>query len=77
VVLAKSEQVGAEEVEMPTGAASSSTPSLPNTANLEALEKEMILRELRAQDGNRRAVAEALGISKSTLYDRLKKYGIT
>ncbi len=41
---------------------------------LEDLEREYILRVLKRQGGNRTAAAKRLGISRSTLLERLKRY---
>ena len=38
-------------------------------------EKESILRALEQTGGNRKEAAKLLGISRSTLYDKLRKYG--
>jgi transcriptional regulator with PAS, ATPase and Fis domain len=42
----------------------------------EAVEKRLILRALESNDYNRTKAAVALGISKVTLYRKLKKYGL-
>ena len=39
-------------------------------------EESMIIEALKANNGNRAAVAESLGISKTTLWRKMKKYGI-
>lgn len=44
--------------------------------SLNDIEKQVILQELARQKDNRLATAKALGISKSTLYEKLKLYGI-
>lgn len=41
------------------------------------IEREHILDVLRAEGSNRTAAARVLGISRSTLQDKLKKYGVT
>ena len=46
------------------------------TTNIEELEKESIRRALEKNAGNRKAAAEALGISERTLYRKIKEYGI-
>ena len=53
----KREEAPAAEDELPT---------------LEASERDLIMRALRLHDGNRKATAEALGISPRTLYRKLK-----
>ncbi len=55
----------------------SAQTSAPMTGSLSELEKEAIERALVAAGGNRRLAAESLGIGLRTLYDKLKRYGIT
>jgi len=43
---------------------------------LEEIEKAAIKVTLRAVDGNKTAAAKALGIAYSTLYEKMKKYGM-
>ena len=54
--------------------------SLPDTENpsfsLKSFEKELILSRLTANQGNQRKTAEDLGIPKSTLHDRIRRYGL-
>lgn len=49
-------------------------PGPSDSRTLEAVERRHILRALAQHDGNRRATAEALGISLRTLYYRLNQY---
>jgi transcriptional regulator with PAS, ATPase and Fis domain len=49
-------------------------PSLKDKTG--SLEKESILQALEACHGNKRAAAAALGITRTTLYSKLKKYDI-
>jgi PAS domain S-box-containing protein len=44
--------------------------------SLETIEKETIRSALLAHDGNRQATAKELGINPSTLYRKMKRYGI-
>lgn len=48
--------------------------ALPAGASLEEMERHHILQTLARHDGNRRATADALGISLRTLYYRLTRY---
>ncbi len=41
------------------------------------MEKEYVAATLARLQGNVKAAAEALGIDRSTLYEKLKRYGIT
>ena len=54
------------------------TPTLPTSPNpevntLEEMEKIMILNTLKKFEGNQTAAAEHLGITRQTLYNKLKK----
>jgi DNA-binding NtrC family response regulator len=51
-------------------------PVLPLKRALETPEKEIILRALRSCHGIRQATAEVLGINRTTLYKKMKRYGI-
>ena len=50
-------------------------PSL-HSLNLEAHEKMVIQQALREVQGNISAAAKSLGINRSTLYQKMKKYAI-
>jgi DNA-binding NtrC family response regulator len=53
------------------------TDSLPLAGqSLEAVEKAAIEQTLRHCDGNKAKAARALGIAASTLYEKIKKYGL-
>ncbi len=41
------------------------------------MERQMLLDALRSAQGNKKRAAEALGISRPALYDKIKKYGIS
>lgn len=43
---------------------------------IKEIEKQMILKRLRANRGNQRRTAQDLGLPKSTLHDRIRLYGI-
>jgi DNA-binding NtrC family response regulator len=49
---------------------------LPAGMTLQDLEKQYIAQTLKRTQGNVKAAAEALGIDRSTLYEKLKRYGI-
>ena len=44
---------------------------------VERFERAMIVEELRRNRGDQSATASALGIARQTLYDKLRKLGIT
>jgi two-component system response regulator HydG len=47
---------------------------LPIGTSMEAIEREVILRTLEAKRGNKTAAAEALGISRRSIYNKLAEY---
>jgi DNA-binding NtrC family response regulator len=49
----------------------------PDAMTLEQAEREMILATLRRTGGNVKEAAVSLGIDRSTLYDKLKRYGVS
>jgi len=55
---------------------SDSLTSSPASLNLEVHEKNVIQQALREQQGNISATAKVLGINRSTLYQKMKKYGL-
>jgi len=44
--------------------------------SLEAIERAAIKQTLEREGGNRTRTARALGIAQSTLYEKLKRYGL-
>jgi two-component system, NtrC family, response regulator AtoC len=48
----------------------------PRIDSLEEVERRHIERSLRALDGNRTRAAEVLGISRATLHNKIKRFGI-
>jgi sigma-54 dependent transcriptional regulator, acetoin dehydrogenase operon transcriptional activator AcoR len=44
---------------------------------LEALERDAIVRSLQDNGGDKQAAAEALGMSRATMYRKIKEFGIT
>lgn len=42
----------------------------------DAEDKERVLRALKQANGNRKVAAELLGIGRTTLYNKLKEYGL-
>jgi len=66
--------------DLPTLSPSIATPSATATAGaipqLADVEKELILRALAFYRSDKEAAAKALGISRRTIYRRLKEYGV-
>lgn len=70
VLLAKDNWITAEDINLPTKGRQLEEYTLNN----ERAERETIVRALEATDNDRKAAAKLLGISRSTLYMKLKKY---
>jgi DNA-binding NtrC family response regulator len=53
------------------------SPPLPNEQlTLEEMEKRMILSSLERTDGNLTKAAENLGVTRQTMYNKVRKYGL-
>jgi len=50
--------------------------SLPLAETVEAFERALIAEEFRRQGGSLSRTSEALKVAKTTLFDKLKKYGL-
>ena len=59
------------------GGGAADGPATTTGGSLADLERETIVRTLAAVGGNRRVAAEKLGIGLRTLYEKLKRYGIS
>lgn len=74
--LSDSEELTPDDLPKDFLAAHSSTLEDDDANPLDLAEKEVIIRAIREQGGNLTQVAKQLNIAKSTLYIKLKKYGI-
>ncbi|MBF0492300.1 MAG: sigma 54-interacting transcriptional regulator [Deltaproteobacteria bacterium] len=78
VVLCAGDLIQAEDLKsFGFASATSSSNPVPSSASLQEMEKQAILRELKSNGNNRTAAARALGIAKSTLYEKLRLYEIS
>jgi DNA-binding NtrC family response regulator len=82
VILTKNATIGMEdlpdEVRQPRqgNGSGGNGDLLPLKKALETPEKDIILRALKTYHGSRHAAAGALGINRTTLYKKMKRYGI-
>ena len=53
-----------------------SLPKASNNLSVQEAEKQLIIRALKETNGNRSLAAKRLGISRRTLYRKLKEYGL-
>lgn len=75
-VLFPGEVVSIERLEGPLGAPREPSPTPLGGFDLRALERDTIVRSLRATRGNRTAAARALGISVRTLRNKIRRYDL-
>jgi DNA-binding NtrC family response regulator len=59
-----------------TTALTETTPVVARPTNLKDIEKQHINELMERYGGNRKMVADALGVSERTIYRKLKKLGI-
>ncbi|MGA7144285.1 MAG: helix-turn-helix domain-containing protein, partial [Desulfobacterales bacterium] len=78
VVLARTEYLDDQDFAMiqTTAQQPSETSSYVDHMPLEAVEKAAILRMLDSVAGNKSEAARRLGITRKTLHQKLKKYGV-
>jgi two-component system C4-dicarboxylate transport response regulator DctD len=64
---------------VPGGDSSGSTDGAgqgPLSERIDAVEKSILMAELRRHGGSLKATYEALGLSRKTLYDKLQRHGL-
>ena len=76
LVSCKSGVLAAEDLAFLQAAAPADGLRLPAGLSLQDLERQYIGVTLQRTQGNVKAAADALGIDRSTLYEKIKKYGI-
>jgi DNA-binding NtrC family response regulator len=74
LILTDGAEICAAHLQLPT--ASTVAPSVQGVQTLEDVERETIARAVAECEGNMSAVAQRLGITRQTLYNKIKKYGI-
>jgi len=76
VLLSRDEQIGPGDLRFAFARPAETRASEAPSTSLRDVERRHIEATLRAADGNVEQTARLLGISKSSLYDRLKRFGI-
>ncbi len=73
IIICDTPQIPAELFRLPHR---QEAPAAPTDTTLEGMEVQMIRRYMEQCEGNLSAVAAKLGITRQTLYNKMKKYGI-
>ena len=73
VILCDGTTIGPDDIE---GSASTQPKATGEVQRLDDMEREMITKAITECEGNLSHVASQLGISRQTLYNKMKKYGI-
>jgi two-component system NtrC family response regulator len=76
VIMADGNQVSLEDLELPNGSDESRSEPFNLREVREKAESQAILRALARTDGNVSKTAELLGVTRPTLYNLMKKFGI-
>lgn len=76
VIMADGDTIGAEDIGPDSGGAAPSAPVTDSLQRLDDMERQMIERAMTDCGGNMSAVAARLGISRQTLYNKIKRYGL-
>ena len=76
VILSEGERIVAKDLQINPSDLMEATDLIMNQESLETAEEKVIRAAMKKYNGNLSLVAKALNISRPTLYNRLKKYGI-
>ena len=74
VILAKGEMI--RQIDLPHSLKETFPRTYADISSLKDTEKNLILKVLKETDGNKYQAAKRLGITRSTLYGKLRKHGI-
>ena len=73
VILGSGDSLKISELNLST---SSKPLAMNQTRTLEEIERDALISALQANQGNILQAAKSLGITRQTLYNKMKKYGI-
>jgi two-component system response regulator AtoC len=77
MIFAASDTLGSSDLALPSGGLRRVAQPAPAARSLDSLEREAIVNALRRWEGSRTRAAAELGISRRTLLNKIKEYGIT
>jgi transcriptional regulator of acetoin/glycerol metabolism len=76
VIICEDDLVQAEDLALKSRRTLTLPPFEPQSSNLRIVERETITRVLHETSGNKSTAAMRLGLSRTQLYQRLRKYGL-
>jgi DNA-binding NtrC family response regulator len=76
VILSDGDILEAADFPVPATAGKGRETAFPGLSRLDALEKEAVLRALEQHRGNVSRASESLGLTRTSLYRRMEKYGL-
>lgn len=76
VILSGTKTISAEELLISKSSKSKSSKSFSSNMTLDQVERMVIEESLRKHEGNMSETATALGVTRQTLYNKIKKYGL-
>jgi two-component system, NtrC family, response regulator HydG len=76
VILASGPMLEAADFSLAAPSSRVMLPLMPDTSRLDAVERETIVRALEAHNRNVSRAAQALGLTRASLYRRMEKYGL-
>ena len=71
VIMSESDTIQPEDINLPV-----TTPTEESSLHLETVEKNTIRKALAKYKGNYTSIAAELGISRTTLYHKIRKYDL-
>jgi two-component system, NtrC family, response regulator HydG len=76
VILAEGPMLEVDDFSLEPSFARANPSAVPEASRLDAVERETIVRALEAHDRNISRAAQALGLTRASLYRRMEKYGL-
>jgi DNA-binding NtrC family response regulator len=76
MIVAESDAIGRSDLGLPPDSKEAPTPSGAEDLSLDAMERRHVALVLERAGGSKTRAAAMLGVSRSTLWDKLKRYGM-
>jgi len=75
-ILSEGGLIGSQHLALPTERTSPGSTTVETTVDLNAIERQTIEQVMRDTRGNKSEAAKRLGVTRTQLYVRLRKYGL-